>query len=101
MLREHHVTVYSSAKDALELICSGKHFDVILSDLMMPGMSGIELYDQLTVRCPEAAKKVVFISGGAFTPDAETFLDSIPNQRLEKPFDAKALRTVVQRFVKQ
>ncbi|MBA3391024.1 MAG: PAS domain S-box protein [Deltaproteobacteria bacterium] len=98
VLREHHVTTYTRALDALELLCTGKHFDVIFSDLMMPGMSGIEFYEQLVVRCPSAVEKVVFISG-AFSAETDEFLDRIPNERLEKPFDAKTVREVVQRFV--
>ncbi len=101
VLREHHVTTQTNARDALELICAGKHFDVIFSDLMMPEMSGIEFYEQLAIRCPEAAEKVVFISGGAFTTVADDFFDSIPNERLEKPFDAKTVRAAVQRYVKR
>lgn len=99
VLRDHDVTTHTKAREALELICSGKHFDVILSDLMMPEMSGVEFYMQLAARCPEAAERVVFISG-AFTAATEDFLSSIPNERLEKPFDASAVRALVQRFVK-
>ena len=70
-------------------------FDVILSDLMMPEMSGMEFYDELTRRFPEVADRVVFISGGAFTPSARAFLDRVSNPRIEKPFDARALREIV------
>ncbi len=101
VLRDHRVTVQTRAQDALELVCSGQHFDVIFSDIMMPGMSGKQFYEQLAVRCPEAAEKVVFISGGAFTHVEDGFLDSIPNERLEKPFDNKAVRTLVQRFAQR
>ncbi len=74
---------------------------MILSDIMMPEMSGIQFYPQLAARCPDATKKVVFISGGTFTNVAHEFLNSIPNERLEKPFVAKAVRTLVQRFVNE
>ncbi|MDQ3365762.1 MAG: PAS domain S-box protein [Myxococcota bacterium] len=100
VLREHHVTTYTRAKEALSLICSGRQFDVILSDLMMPEMSGIDFYEQLLAHVPEAAEKVVFISGGAFTTAARDFLERLPNERLDKPFDAKTVRALVQRFVK-
>jgi PAS domain S-box-containing protein len=99
MLRGHDVTIVTSAKDALEIIHGGKHFDVILSDLMMPEMSGMEFYDELTRRAPQLVDRVVFISGGAFTPTANAFFDRVPNVRIEKPFDPQSIRALVQRFV--
>jgi CheY-like chemotaxis protein len=98
LLREHEVTVVTKAKDVLDLLMSGRRFDVILSDLMMPEMSGMDLYDELAKRYPDAAKRVVFVTGGAFTPVANAFLDRVENQRVEKPFDAKSVRALVLRL---
>ena len=64
-------------------------------------MSGMELFDELSRLHPESAKNVVFISGGAFTAAANAFLDAVPNERLEKPFDSKRVRALVSRFVKK
>lgn len=100
ILDSHDVTTVSSAKDALELIASERAFDLILSDLMMPGMSGMEFHDTLQSSYPSVAKRMVFMSGGAFTPAARAFLDRVPNERLEKPFNAGAVRELVARFVK-
>jgi len=99
VLRDHDVRAVTAAKEGLELLAAGKSFDVILSDLMMPEMSGMEFYDELTRRFPAAADRVVFISGGAFTPSAKAFLDRVPNARIAKPFDARALRDIVELFV--
>jgi CheY-like chemotaxis protein len=101
VLRKHDVTVVSNAPEALDLLAAGKEFDVILSDLMMPGMSGIELHAALLRLYPQMAPKVVFVTGGAFTPAANAFLDSVANERLEKPFDVHQLRRLVQSFVKE
>ena len=98
VLRGHDVTIVTSAKEALALIYAGKHFDVILSDLMMPEMSGMEFYDELARRAPQLVERVVFISGGAFTPTANAFFDRVPNVRIEKPFDPQSVRALVQRF---
>lgn len=100
VLRNHQVQVASSARKALELLESGERFDVILSDLMMPEMSGMDFYDELTRRFPEAAGRVIFLSGGAFTPRAHAFLDRVTNPRLEKPFDTRLLRELVQQLVR-
>ena len=101
VLRDHDVTVVTKAKDALALLGSGRHFDVILSDLMMPEMSGMDFYDELIRQNLEAAERVVFISGGVFTPGASEFLDRVGNERLSKPFDTNGLRALVQRFIKE
>jgi len=99
-LRDHDVTALTKATDALDLLASGRRFDVILSDLMMPGMSGMDFYDEVVRRFPDAAARVVFVSGGAFTAATNAFLDRITNERLDKPFDAKAVRELVQRFAR-
>ena len=100
MLREHDVTLVTSAADALQLVTSGNRYDVILSDLMMPEMSGMDLYEALVVRDPGAAQRMVFVTGGAFTPDAHAFLDRVTNERLDKPFAPKAIRALVESFIK-
>jgi PAS domain S-box-containing protein len=99
VLTQHEVTLVTSAREALELIEAGTSFDVILSDMMMPGMSGMELYDQLARDRPHLAERMVFMSGGVFTPAARAFLERVPNQRIEKPFQISALRKLVQQFV--
>ncbi|MDQ3336643.1 MAG: PAS domain S-box protein [Myxococcota bacterium] len=99
LLREHDVTVVHRARDALDLLSAGKHFDVILSDIMMPEMSGMDFYDALARAHPGMTERVVFVTGGAFTPAANAFLDAVPNERLEKPFDVKTIREAIKRFV--
>jgi signal transduction histidine kinase len=92
---EHDVVVASAATNALERIQKGEEFDVILCDLMMPQMTGMDLYDELVRTVPSQADRMVFLSGGAFTAAARTFLDDVPNQRLEKPFDTRQLLALV------
>jgi PAS domain S-box-containing protein len=101
MLKNYDVTVVTTAKEALELIISDRPFDVVLSDLMMPEMSGMELYDELVRRGSSGAERMVFMTGGAFTPAAKAFLDRVPNQRFDKPFDAETVRQLVQTMVSQ
>jgi two-component system, cell cycle sensor histidine kinase and response regulator CckA len=100
VLSQHDVTTVTSAREALELIDGGRSFDLILSDLMMPGMSGMEFYDTVARERAEVAERMVFMSGGAFTPSARAFLDRVPNERLEKPFNLATIRGVVQKFVR-
>jgi CheY-like chemotaxis protein len=99
MLNHHAVTVVTSAAEALALVAAGRTFDVILSDLMMPEKSGQELYEELARTSPPHAERIVFISGGASTPSASAFLARVPNERVQKPFDAKTVREVVQKLI--
>ncbi len=100
VLRDHEVTVVTTGKDALERIFSGATFDVILCDLMMPEMTGMDLHAELSQTLPEVLDRVIFTTGGVFTPTARAFLDRIPNERLEKPFEPQNLRALVQRFLR-
>jgi signal transduction histidine kinase len=94
-LRGHEVHCTASAREALRWIDAGQEFDLILSDLMMPTMSGMELYQELVARQPELASRVIFVTGGAATQKMEAFLRSTRNHCLEKPFDRVALLNVV------
>jgi CheY-like chemotaxis protein len=89
-----------SAGAALDLIRRGERYDVIFCDLMMPQITGMELHAELLRSQPEQAANVVFLTGGAFTAAAREFLDEVPNRRLEKPFDLKELRRLVNEVVR-
>ncbi|MBI3184216.1 MAG: response regulator [Myxococcales bacterium] len=97
---EHEIVAETSAAAALERIQRGERFDVILCDLMMPAMTGMDLYAAIQKLEPEQASRMVFLTGGAFTPRARAFLDETPNQRMEKPFDTQNLRALVNERVR-
>ncbi len=97
---DHEVIGLERSAEALELVRAGQRFDVILCDLMMPEMSGIDFYQALCDFAPEQASAVVFLTGGAFTPRARRFLDEVPNRWLEKPFDPAMLSSLVNSSVK-
>jgi signal transduction histidine kinase len=96
LAREHEVVVVTSAVQAFELIEQGRRFDIILSDLMMPEMTGMDLYRELSRTSPDQAEKMIFMTGGTFSEAAKEFLDSVPNLTMEKPFRSAALRQLVQ-----
>jgi PAS domain S-box-containing protein len=99
VLSGHDVTVVTTAQDALELLAAGKAFDAILSDLMMPGMTGMDLFRSIVKLHPRMTANVVFLTGGAFTPEVHAFLDQVSNKRLIKPFDIAKLRSAVNSLV--
>jgi PAS domain S-box-containing protein len=98
LANEHEITVAGGGREALDRIGAGERFDVIMCDVMMPEISGSEVYKRLLDIDPEQAKRVVFITGGAFTASAQRFLDSVPNPRLGKPFEMENLRTLLRVF---
>lgn len=94
-LLEHDVTVCTGADEALEHLVRRDPFDVIFCDLLMPGTSGPAFYGKVTALVPEAARRMIFITGGAFTTRARQFLCSVPNARIEKPFAMTAVHKAI------
>ncbi|MDX2024517.1 MAG: ATP-binding protein [Deltaproteobacteria bacterium] len=99
-LRHHTVTAVTSGKAALALLKEGQAYDVVFCDLMMPQMSGMEFFAQMRSEFPQMAERVVFMTGGAFTPKSHAFLDQTPNKCVDKPFEPQLAREIVQDFVK-
>ena len=95
LARDHHVTVVRLAQEAIDRIRVGERYDVILSDVMMPQMTGMDLHAALATIAPEQAEAIVFMTGGAFSENASRFLDRVPNVRVDKPFSPLHLRAVV------
>ena len=96
----HDVVARESAKEALALCAAGERFDLILCDLMMPAMTGMDLHRELTRVAPEQAARMIFLTGGAFTPAAQRFLADDSHEYVEKPFDSANLRAIIQRHLR-
>ena len=91
------VVAVADPRDALELLARGERFDLILSDLLMPGMTGMELHEEVRRLSPDLAARMVFLSGGAFTPATREFLARPGMECIEKPFDLETIRAAVAR----
>jgi len=91
---EHQVVAAASAREGLARL-DAEDFDVVFCDLMMPGMSGIELYERVRTERPGLEQRIVFMTGGAFTTRAAEFLASVDNLRVEKPFSLGLIESIV------
>ena len=98
---EHEVVLHSDARELLDRVSRGERFDVLLCDLMMPLMTGMDLHQRLLAIAPDQAERMVLISGGGFTPAARAFLDRVKNPRLEKPFVPGHLQALVRGLVRR
>jgi signal transduction histidine kinase len=94
-LRGHEVRIFSSGQEAIDELCSDEPFDLIFCDLMMPELSGMEVYGTVCARRPDLASRFVFMTGGAFTMQAREFLRATPRVCLEKPFELDQIRELV------
>jgi len=92
LLRCWEVDVASGGRQALQMIRRGQSYDAVVCDLMMPAMSGMELYEELERSAPEVARRLIFVTGGAVTERARLFLDLPGIRWLSKPVDATELR---------
>jgi CheY-like chemotaxis protein len=100
VLKQHEVTVAEDGRDARTLATSGT-FDCIVCDLLMPDLSGSDLYELLRVDGRGLERRIVFMTGGAFAPSARAFLSSVPNRCIEKPFSLAAIDAAVAEVVAQ
>jgi FixJ family two-component response regulator len=64
--------------------------DLVFCDLMMKGMTGMDLHARLLIEAPAMLGKIVFMTGGAYSPAARQFLIDHPGDFIEKPFDLLA-----------
>jgi PAS domain S-box-containing protein len=90
---DNDVEVVTDAQQALSRIEAGRPYDVLLCDLMMPVMTGMDLYAEVVRTQPKLAGRMVFMTGGTFTPRARAFVANVGNQCLEKPLDMGKLRS--------
>jgi PAS domain S-box-containing protein len=88
---EHEVETAPGALEALDRIAAGARYDVILCDVMMPGMDGIAFCEELGRRDPALGRRLVFISGGALEVALARALDRLPNRKLAKPIGRREL----------
>ncbi len=99
MLENYEVIEAGSGKEARQVLESDRAFDLILCDIMMPEVSGVDLHEWLVETYPSSAKQVVFITGGAFTPRTREYLSRVGNLLIEKPFETADFKKIVSELI--
>ncbi len=91
-LGSHAVEVVGNGSDALaRLEQAGNRFDLVLCDLMMPGLTGMDVFAETERRWPNLADRFVFISGGGVSERSRLFLERHATRVLHKPIDGRKL----------
>ncbi|MFW6049828.1 MAG: hybrid sensor histidine kinase/response regulator [Myxococcota bacterium] len=93
----HEVVTAGSGRSALELLTEDGDFDLILCDLMMNGVTGMDVYEKLKRSRPGLERRIVFMTGGAFTSTTRRFLAQVDNPCLDKPFAVEDVLDLVRR----
>jgi CheY-like chemotaxis protein len=99
-LPEHQVIAVASGKDALDLLTAGRRFDLVLCDVMLNDMTGVELLASLRCADPSQAERVVFMARTKLPPVARYLLEGISNLCIEVPCDIEGLRALVERRIR-
>ena len=92
---EFEVEVLSTGRAAVARLGRAPPIDAILCDLIMPDMTGMDVYEALNETDPVMASRIIFMTGGTFTQRARAFLASVPNPALDKPFDLGMLEALL------
>jgi CheY-like chemotaxis protein len=95
MLRPFEVVFAQSAVGALARLQAGGKFDAVVCDFHMPGMDGMAFHGEVAKLLPALARQIVFVTGGASSPEAAAFLARHSNTCLLKPVDRDVLKAAV------
>jgi signal transduction histidine kinase/ActR/RegA family two-component response regulator len=102
MLADSHDVVFAaSGREALAILAENQSFDVVLCDLMMPGMTGMDVHAAVEKDFPDLARKMIFMTGGAFSQRAREFLHELDGPILEKPCDTRRLKAAISQVLRQ
>ena len=95
----YNVTTHSNGQEALKALQTGETYDLLLTDIVMPGMDGIELSNQASALFPEL--KVMFISGFSVNPTNAKTKINFKGNLMAKPFHLNDLIERVDKILKE
>ena len=95
--REHEVITAEDGEEAWARLRETP-FDVILLDVMMPVLSGMDLFERIRAERPELVERIGFVTGGGTRERVERFLARVGRPILKKPFDAEKAKGLLRRL---
>jgi PAS domain S-box-containing protein len=95
LAKECDVDILTDGREAIDRLSTEHGYDLVLCDLMMPSVTGADVYREVMTKRPESADRFVFITGGAFTDAGRRFLETVDAPVVRKPFDLRAVRALV------
>jgi signal transduction histidine kinase len=98
---EHDVYIAHRGSEAFARLERGEIFDLVLCDIVMPDVSGPAVYATMVKRWPLLVPRLVFMTGGAFTPETLGFVDTVPIQILSKPFTVERLAQLTREYMSE
>lgn len=93
-----HVDATTIGVEALKML-NETSYDLIMSDVKMPGLSGMEFHDRLMAMNPEVLDKVIFMTGDSIGKETQDFIKATGKPFLKKPFTMKGLRAEISRHI--
>lgn len=94
----NRVDVTTSAEDAVERLLRGERYDIILCDVLMPEMTGVDFFDEVARRLPAQALRIVFVTGGVTDPALRERLHESGAPVLEKPVEFRVLQDLADEY---
>jgi len=96
----HSVETINNADTALEKL-NTERYSLVLLDIKLPGMSGIELYHHIEEIAPALARRVMFITGDVMESATRGFLEKTGAPYITKPLDIEVLKKMINRALNQ
>ncbi|MBN2714745.1 MAG: response regulator [Deltaproteobacteria bacterium] len=93
--KEHDILAAGTAEEALDIMRANQNIDMLLLDVFMPGMSGLELAESLKRMSSPLAQRIIFMTGGASNMEISRFLNESNAPVLEKPLDIQLLNALI------
>ncbi len=95
----HDLHLASHVGEAFECLTKGSAVDLIVTDLTMPEIDGIQFYQKLVAQFPQFRDRVIFMSGGVFSETIQSFLEQSGMPILPKPFTRGDFESAVARIL--
>lgn len=96
---DHDAVIATDSRAALERLLGGEHFDAVLCDLMMPGLSGMDVHQRLSAIRPTMLARFIFMTGGAVNAAAQDFVRNVAERCIGKPVDKRVLQDMLREVI--